>query len=130
MARLEQPNISVARAIGCLLSIGTGVSIYEVFPPNKRAVLKKYIRYLKAITKELTDAVSVPFPPERNCPIDFLAGQTAQDGDIDHGASWHPLSSLQCQRRFRENETRRLDYEEKTRFCTRRSLGERENFNS
>lgn len=57
MARLEEPNISAARAIGCLLSIGTGTSKYQVFAKEKQSALRKYLHLMTAPRKIITETV-------------------------------------------------------------------------
>lgn len=58
MAQLDDQTITPAKAIGCLISIGTGKSEYTIFGGKKQMSISKYLNMNSAPKKMITDTVS------------------------------------------------------------------------
>lgn len=61
MAQLSDETMTAARAIGCLVSVGTGKSHYTIFGRKHQIPLFKYLNMNKAPKKMITDTVSLNF---------------------------------------------------------------------
>lgn len=58
MARIREHHISGKKAVGCLISIGTGRSKYQLFQEEKQSALSRYMNMSKAPRQMITDSVS------------------------------------------------------------------------
>jgi Patatin-like phospholipase len=58
MAKIQDPSSTPAKAIGCLVSLGTGKSSYEIFGRAHQPAISKYLNMNKAPRKMITDTVS------------------------------------------------------------------------
>ena len=51
MAQIQDHTITPAKAVGCLVSIGTGKSVYTIFGRKNQLAISKYLNMNKAPKK-------------------------------------------------------------------------------
>lgn len=67
MAKLQDKDAKASHAIGCLVSIGTGRSLWQIFGKDGMIPLAKYFRMLFTQSKIITDTVSTSSGGNLNC---------------------------------------------------------------